>query len=218
MNMLQRNQLFWVMLLLSSLGIMGCSTTKTTSSDSQRTIAEGSLVGLAAGLLTGKGDAKHAVVGAAVGTGVGALVANTKEDYKNQEDQIDKEIASLNEILHKLKVVNAGLKQDITSYRKQIAQLKKQVSVDASKKADLEAQKAVVDEKNDTVKKALGDVSDELKSQEDSYANTKASVRTKFEKAHLKVWQSKIASLKKEKAQLEQHSGQLQSLSNSLGS
>lgn len=207
-----------VLILLSSVSVSGCSSTgKNPSNDAVRTTAEGTLTGLAVGWLSG-GSTKKMLIGAAVGTGVGAAVASTKEAYKSQEDVIDKEIANISELLHKMKAVNAGLKQDIAAYRKQIAALKTQLRKDASKQADLDAQKASLTEKHADVKKAIEGVSNELDANQALYNKTQASVKTKAEKAHLKVWQGKIAALKKEKAQLEQHSGQLQTISNSLGS
>jgi chromosome segregation ATPase len=200
------------------MSVAGCSSTgKQPSNDAVRTTAEGTLTGLAVGLLSG-GGTKKALIGAAVGTGVGAAVASAKEDYKSQEDVIDKEIANISELLHKLKSVNSGLKQDIANYRKQISQLKIQLRKDASKQTDLDAQKTSLTEKYSEVQKAVEGVGNELTANQELYAKTQASIKTKAEKAHLKVWQGKIAALKKEKAQLEQHSGQLQAMSNSLGS
>lgn len=207
-----------VLVLLSSLSVSGCSSTgKKPSDDAMRTTAEGTLTGLAVGLLSG-GDSKKALIGAAVGTGVGAAVASAKESYKSQEDVIDKEIANISELLHKLKSVNSALKQDIATYRKQIAALKVQLRKDASKQADLEAQKTVITDKQADLQKAIEGVNSELIANQELHDKTKASIKTKAEKSHLKVWEGKIAALKREKAQLEQHSGQLQAISNSLGS
>lgn len=207
-----------LLILLSSMSVAGCSSTgKQPSNDAVRTTAEGTLTGLAVGLLSG-GGTKKALIGAAVGTGVGAAVASAKEDYKSQEDVIDKEIANISELLHKLKSVNTALKQDIAAYRKNIAALKVQLRKDASKQADLEAQKSVITDKQADLQKAIDGVGTELTANQELYEKTKASIKTKTEKSHLKVWEGKIAALKREKAQLEQHSGQLQAMSNSLGS
>jgi len=207
-----------VLVLLSSLSVAGCSSTgKKPSDDAMRTTAEGTLVGLAAGWLAG-GDTKKLLVGAAVGTGVGAAIASTKESYKSQEDAIDKEISGLNEVLQKLKSVNKSLKKDIEAYRKHIATLKTQLRQDASKQADLDVQKVVIAEKQADIQKVVDGLGYEVTASQESYEKMKASIKTKTEKARLKVWQDKIAVLKKEKAQLEQHSGQLQAISNSLGS
>jgi chromosome segregation ATPase len=205
-------------MLLSSLSISGCSTTgKGLSNDALLTTAEGTLAGLAAGWLAG-GDTKKLLVGAAVGTGIGAVVASTKDTYKNQEDAIDKEISNLNEVLHRLKSVNKSLKKQIETYRKHIAALKTQLRQDASKQTDLDRQKVVITEKQADIQKTIESLGGEMTASQESYEKMKASIKTKTEKAHLKVWQDKIAVLKKEKAQLEQHSGQLQAISNSLGS
>jgi len=96
------------------------SSSSSSTSDTNRTRAEGAIGGAVIGGLLGLaigGDSKGALIGAAVGAGAGLIVGNEiakrKQQYANEEDFLDAEIASAREYNATAVAYNDKLRQDI---------------------------------------------------------------------------------------------------------
>lgn len=113
--------------LLAGTLAAGCQTSPSqndtggsATSDSTRTKTEGAVAGALIGGLLGYaigGDSKGALIGAAVGGGTGFLVGNEiakrKQQYANEEDFLDSEIASAKEYNETTRAYNTKLKGEI---------------------------------------------------------------------------------------------------------
>lgn len=218
------------LVFLVLFGLSGCLEQITKpgeqSDDAQRTKTEGmfagAAVGFLAGMLTADGDdkLKHGLIGAAIGAGAGYVVGNEiakrKQKYKSREELIAQESAHTATLLKEARAINADLRADINAYRTQSKTLKAKVAQGKADKRALAEQKNQVDKRHADSRKALKAVEKELSVSEQMYKDAKAQA-TKADKAKLREWQKRIRDLKKEKRALQKHSGQLQSISATLG-
>jgi hypothetical protein len=207
------------------VSLNGClpGMTKEEGDDSQQTkfqaTAAGAALGALTGLLTG-GDAKSALIGAAVGGGAGYFlgneVAKRKQSYKSREELIAKESQRTSETLSNTRSINANLRQDIQSYEKETKTLQANIAKGKARKDALGIQKQKVEKRHKDSAKALEAVTKELEISEQLYTETK-NEDGKDNAKKLAEWEKRIANLKKEKEALQKHSGQLQALSATLG-
>jgi len=148
------------------VGMTGCSQPNMT--DSQRTKAEGTGVGILGGALLGaaingkKGAAWGAALGGAAGYAYGSHVANEKAKYARKEDWLNACIASARKVNHSTRSYNAKLSRKIADTKRMVALYKKK-KISRSK---LRAQKRLIDNERRTANKMLQKARYELKAQQ----------------------------------------------------
>jgi uncharacterized protein YcfJ len=215
---------------LAVFSLSGCLSDFTkpsdgsTSDDDQKATkfqatAAGAALGALTGFLTG-GDAKSALIGAAVGGGAGYFVGNEvakrKQSYKNREELIAQESQRASETLANTRQINASLRKDIQAYESETKKLQANIAKGKARKESLGEQKQKVEKRRKDTDEALTAVSKELEISEQLYQETKTE-SDKSDAKKLAEWEKRISNLKKEKETLEKHSGQLQALSATLG-
>lgn len=191
--------------------------------DEKDTKGQAAIVGTAAGAFIGSRVANNSLVGGLIGGAVGGLagykvgeeIARRKKAYKSQEDMIEKESENVSNWVSELQKTNAQLRKDIAGYKKRIAEINKKMKEDSSRKAALKKEKASIEKKYKAAKQALEGVEKEIEVTQALYNDAKKSPEAK-NASKLKAWEGKIASLKKEKVQLNQRTNDLQSVSSTI--
>lgn len=155
------------------VGMTGCSQPNMT--DSQRTKAEGTGVGILGGALLGaaingkKGAAWGAALGGAAGYAYGSHVANEKAKYARKEDWLNACISSARKVNRDTRSYNAKLSRKIAETNRLI-RLYKHHKISKSK---LRAQKHIVDNERRVANKKLRYIRDELKAQQGALRDAK---------------------------------------------
>lgn len=126
------------------------SATRSSSTDRDRTIGEGALVGTGVGALAGSAMCKKdrtkcglvgSVVGAIAGVVAGTVVADKKEAYVSAEDLLDQEIAHTRAVNEQLSTYSAKLSGMIGELEKQARSLKRRYQNKAATRADVAKQR-----------------------------------------------------------------------------
>jgi uncharacterized protein YcfJ len=191
------------------VGITGCSQPNMT--DSQRTKAEGTGIGVLGGALLGaaiggrRGAAWGAALGGAAGYAYGSHVANEKAKYARKEDWLDACISSARKVNNSTRSYNAKLSRKITD-TKRLVSLYKQNKISKSK---LHAQKQLIDNERRTANKMLKNAQNELKAQQGVLRDAKRMGKN----AEARRLEQEIAIMKKENRKLKNQTNTLASLS-----
>lgn len=155
------------------VGITGCSQPNMT--DSQRTKAEGTGVGVLGGALLGaaiggkRGAAWGAALGGMAGYAYGSHVANEKAKYARKEDWLNACISSARKVNRDTRSYNAKLSRKIAETNRLI-RLYNHHKISKSK---LRAQKRIVDNERRIANKKLRYIRDELKAQQGALRDAK---------------------------------------------
>ncbi len=190
-------------------GMTGCAQPNMT--DSQRTKAEGTGVGMLGGALLGaviggkKGAAWGAGLGGLAGYAYGSHVANEKAKYARQEDWLNACIVSAQKVNKSTRSYNAKLSRKIAD-TKRLVKLYKQNKISKSK---LRAQKQLIDKERKTANKMLQNAQNELKAQQGVLRDAKKMGK----KAEARRLEQQIAIMKKENSALKSKTNTLASLS-----
>jgi len=201
-----------ILLSLSTAVIVsmtGC--TQPNMSDSQRTKAEGTGIGVLGGALLGaafggrKGAAWGAALGGVAGYAYGSHVANEKAKYARKEDWLNACISSARKVNKSTRSYNAKLSRKIADTRKLVS-LYKQNKVSKSK---LRAQKTLIDQERKTANKMLKNAQYELKAQQGVLRDAKKMGK----KAEAQRLEKEIAIMKRENRELKSQTNTLASLS-----
>jgi uncharacterized protein YcfJ len=191
------------------VGMTGCAQPDMT--DSQRTKAEGTGIGVLGGALLGaaiggkQGAAWGAALGGLAGYAYGSHVANEKEKYARKEDWLDACILSAQKVNKSTRAYNAKLSRKISD-TKRLVRLYKQNKIS---KAKLHAQKRIIDNERRTANEMLKKAQNELKAQQGVLRDAKR-MGNKSEAIRL---EKEIAILKNENRTLKNQTNTLASLS-----
>jgi len=194
------------------LSLTGCSTTQPNMTDSQRTKAEGTGIGVLGGAALGaliggnsKGAAWGAALGGLAGYAYGSHVANEKAKYASKEDWLDACISSARKVNKNTRSYNAKLSRKIAD-TKRLVSLYKQNKVS---KSELRAEKTLIDQERKTANKMLKNAQNELKAQQGVLRDAKKMGK----KAEAQRLEKEIAIMKKENSKLQNQTNTLASLS-----
>lgn len=193
------------------ISMAGCANPNNMS-DSDRTKAEGTGIGVLGGAILGAiigGDSKGAAIGAAVG-GVagyayGSHVANEKAKYASQEDWLDACIVNAKKVNKDIIAYNAKVQKKIDETKKLVALYKNK----KASKAKMLAQKKLIDSEKKKADEMLKMAMNELKLQQDVLRDAKKSGK-KTEAARL---EKEIAIMERENNTLKEQTDTLASLS-----
>jgi len=148
------------------VGMTGCAQPDMT--DSQRTKAEGTGVGVLGGALLGaaiggkRGALLGATLGGVAGYAYGSHVADQKAKYARTEDWLDAGIASAKKVNKQTRSYNSKLSKKIAE-TKRLIKLYKQNKISKSR---LRAQKKIIDHERQTANKMLKNAQTELAGQQ----------------------------------------------------
>ncbi len=202
-----------ILLSLSTAVIVsmtGC-TTQPNMTDSQRTKAEGTGIGVLGGALLGaafggrQGAAWGAALGGVAGYAYGSHVANEKAKYARKEDWLNACISSARKVNKSTRSYNAKLSRKIADTKK-LVRLYKQNKISKSK---LRAQKKLIDQERKTANKMLKNAQNELKAQQGVLRDAKKMGK----KAEARRIEKEIAIMKNENRKLKNQTNTLASLS-----
>lgn len=191
------------------VNMTGC--TQPNMSDSQRTKAEGTGVGVLGGALLGsliggkRGAAWGAALGGVAGYAYGSHVANEKAKYARKEDWLNACISSAQKVNKSTRSYNAKLSRKIAD-TKRLVRLYKQNKISKSK---LRAQKQLIDKERKTANKMLKNAQNELKAQQGVLRDAKKMGK----KAEARRLEQQISIMKKENRALKSQTNTLASLS-----
>jgi flagellar biosynthesis GTPase FlhF len=202
-------------LIMMLAWLSGCATTGGNMSDSDRTRMEGATAGAVGGAIIGALVSKNKVQGALIGAAIGGLaggafghiVAKRKESYASKEEALEQEIAWHQQFTQEVKANNRQLRQRIASYKRDIAQLKRQQISQQQKKTQLAKQSQQLTKEVNQAQKQLTVINEQLaeSSRKQKQYGSNAQLRRE------------IAKLKKERDVLRGHIKQLNAANNSLG-
>lgn len=187
----------------------GCS--QPNMSDSERTKAEGTGVGILGGALLGaalggkKGAAWGATLGGVAGYAYGSHVANEKAKYARQEDWLNACISSAQKMNNKTRSYNARLSRKISD-TKRLVRLYKQ---NKASKSQMRAQKQMIDKERKTANQMLKNAQNELRAQQ----NVLRDARKMGKKSEARRLEQQISIMKKENRALKSQTNTLASLS-----
>jgi len=195
----------------------------TTTADETRTKQEGALVGaIVGGLLgtaissgnRGKGALIGAVVGAGAGYVVGNEVAKRKRQYASEEDFLDGEIASAQELNETARQYNASLQEDIERLDGETRSLSAEYDAGRVAYGRLESERQSVQKRIETTDSVLQDLTKEHEIKvaiyEEQYKKRGA------DDAQVAQLEQEIGQLKENIDELNQHSQQLASIDERL--
>lgn len=191
------------------MSITGC--TQPNMSDSQRTKAEGTGVGILGGALLGsliggeKGATWGATLGGIVGYAYGSHVANEKSKYARKEDWLNACILSARKINANTRSYNAKLSREI-SKTKRLVRLYKQGKVTRAK---ILAQKNLIDREKKNVSTFLKNAQNELRVQQNVLKDSKKTANA----SETRRLSSEISTLKKQISMLKSNSNTMASIS-----
>ena len=157
------------------IGLTGC--TQPNMTDSQRTKAEGTGVGVLGGALLGaaiggkQGAAWGAALGGMAGYAYGSHVADQKAKYARTEDWLNAGIVSAKKVNRQTRSYNSKLSKKIAE-TKRLVKLYKQNKISKSK---LRAQKKIIDQERRTANKMLKNAQAELAGQQRMLREAKKS-------------------------------------------
>lgn len=191
------------------IGLTGC--VQPDMSDSTRTKAEGTGVGILGGALIGAaiGGRQGAVLGAAIGGSLGYLfgshVANEKEKYTRKEDWLNACISSARKVNKSTRAYNAKLSKKISKTKRLIRQYKR----NKISKAQLREQKRIIDNERRTASSMLKKGQEELEAQK----GVLREARKMGKKSYANRLSREITRLKRENRSLKKKTDTLASLS-----
>ena len=191
------------------VSITGCTQPEMT--DSQRTKAEGTGIGVLGGALLGaaiggrRGAAWGAALGGVAGYAYGSHVANEKEKYARQEDWLNACISSARKVNNRTRSYNAKLSRKISD-TKRLVNLYKQNKISKSK---LRAQKHMIDNERKTANMMLQNAQKELKAQQGVLRDARRSGKT----AEARRLEEQIRIMKNQNSALKSKTKTLASLS-----
>ncbi len=198
-----------------AVALTGCETMETMS-DQDRTKAEGAGVGALVGAAVGyavSGDAKGAAIGAAIGGAAGFAVGNEvakrKQQYANDEDFLEAEIARTEGLNDDAREYHRKTKEEIAQLDKEVEKLRasyKKGKASAKelnrKQKDLEQRIAKIDDKREALKKEYQINQEVLK--EGSKGNDRYLAKLEKENAVLKEQIEKLRSDGEQLAQINE--------------
>lgn len=191
------------------VGLSGC--VQPNMSDSTRTKAEGTGVGILGGALIGAaiGGRQGAAWGAAIGGSIGYLfgshVAEEKEKYARKEDWLNACISSARKVNKSTRAYNSKLSKEIKKTKKLVRLYKK----NKISKSQLRAQKRVIDNERRTANNMLEKSQKELAAQK----RVLREARKMGKKSYANRLSREISRLKKENRALKRKTKTLASLS-----
>lgn len=191
------------------VSMTGC--TQPNMSDSQRTKAEGTGVGVLGGALLGalvggkKGAAWGAALGGVAGYAYGSHVANEKAKYARKEDWLNACILSARKVNKSTRSYNAKLSRKIAD-TKRLVRLYKQNKISKSK---LRAQKKLIDNERKRANNMLKNAQNELKAQQGVLKDAKRTANA----SETRRIQSEINTMKQQISLLKKNTSTLASLS-----
>lgn len=191
------------------VGLSGC--VQPNMSDSTRTKAEGTGVGILGGALIGAaiGGRQGAAWGAAIGGSIGYLfgshVAEEKEKYARKEDWLNACILSARKVNKSTRAYNSKLSKEIKKTKKLVRLYKK----NKISKSQLRAQKRVIDNERRTANNMLEKSQKELAAQK----RVLREARKMGKKSYANRLSREISRLKKENRALKRKTKTLASLS-----
>jgi uncharacterized protein YcfJ len=190
-------------------GMTGC--TEPNMTDSQRTKAEGTGIGVLGGALLGaaiggrRGAALGAALGGVAGYAYGSHVANEKAKYARKEDWLDACIASAQKVNRDTRSYNAKLSRKIAD-TKRLVSLYKQNKISKSK---LRAQKQLIDRERRTANQMLKKAQHELKAQQGVLRDAKRMGN----KSEARRLEKEIRIMKQQNNELRRNTNTLASMS-----
>lgn len=223
------NKAFLPALCISvAIGMSGCASSPSddsgaSRSDSTRTKQEGSMMGAVVGGLLGAalgGDnmGKGALIGAVVGAGLGYVVgdeiAERKEKYASEEDFLDGEIISAQDLNVTAEQYNASLVRDIERLDAQTGSLRSEYAAGRVTRDQLVAERETVQAKIDATGKVLDDLNKEHEIKVAIY--DEQLQKRGIEDVQVERLEYEIAQLKQNIDELNQHSQQLASIDERL--
>lgn len=173
-------RIMMLLLVIVFLGMTGC--TQPNMTDSQRTKAEGTGVGvlLGAGIGAAVGGRQGAMLGAALGGAAGfaygSHVADQKAKYARKEDWLNACIADAKKTNRETRTYNASLRKKIKETQKLVREYRKN---QASKISMFTANLSLKFEKSQAEKK-LGSMDDEIKAQKRALKSARSSQRKRL--------------------------------------
>ena len=191
------------------VNITGCSQPNMT--DSQRTKAEGTGIGVLGGALLGaaiggrQGAAWGAALGGTAGYAYGSHVANEKAKYARREDWLNACISSARKTNRNTRSYNAKLSRKIAE-TKRLARLYRQNKVSKSK---MRAQKRLIDNERRTASKMLKKAQNELKAQQGVLRDAKRMGK----KAEANRLANEIRRMEQQNRELRKNTNELASMS-----
>ncbi len=202
------------------MALSGCATTsnknltpeeikmREQANTYNQTIAEGALVGCAAGALIGAlvaskndrlaGAAIGCGAGGLVGGGAGAYVANKQENYANKEDQINAMIEDVRLENKKLGELNASVRQVVAQDKARINQIDADLASGAITMKEAKNRIASVDENTKYIDNTLT----ELRKRRDTYDNAAYEIGI-VNKKQSREMTAEITKLEAQIAQME---------------
>lgn len=222
------NTLISTTLIVAVVGLSGCATSPSgengsTSTDTQRTEQEGALFGAVVGGLLGAalGDdnrGQAALIGALIGAGVGYAVANEvaerKEQYATEEDFLDAEVSSAQDLNFTAGQLNANLQQDIDRLEVQTLALRTEYDAGRVAQSRLQSEREAVKSKIASTDSVLDDLS---KEHEIKVAIYEEQLQKRgVDDVQVEQLEHEIALLKENIDELNQHSQQLASIDERL--
>lgn len=206
--------------LCLAMALSGCATTsnknltpeeikmREQANTYNQTIAEGALVGCAAGALIGAlvaskndrlaGAAIGCGAGGLVGGGAGAYVANKQENYANKEDQINAMIEDVRLENKKLGELNASVRQVVAQDKARINQIDADLASGAITMKEAKNRIASVDENTKYIDNTLT----ELRKRRDTYDNAAYEIGI-VNKKQSREMTAEITKLEAQIAQME---------------
>lgn len=192
------------------VSMTGC--TQPNMTDSQRTKAEGTGIGVLGGAALGAligGDSQGALIGAALGGlagyAYGSHVADEKAKYASKEDWLNACISSAKKVNKSTRSYNAKLSRKIAD-TKRLVSLYKQ---NKASKSQMRAQKKLIDQERKTANEMLKNAQNELKAQQGVLRDAKKMGK----KAEARRLEQEIAIMKRENRTLKNQTNTLASLS-----
>jgi len=222
-----------VVSMVSSCATTGGAGAPKTQAYSLQGCGAGAVAGSLLGLISGS---DNALKGAALGCGIGAIIAyniaKRTEEYVDANQAMDSEIARNQQNTKTLQAYNAKLAQGIQSYQKQIQVIQLTQLAETAKQKKLTKIQATAKKQLNKAESALTSVNAELVTANKQYKSYTAKLAAaevdktkkvspkkvkKVKKANNdKKWQSEIANLEKEKQILNKHVKSLSALSASI--
>lgn len=203
------------LLLIMIFSLSGCAT----DGDKMRGTGAGAgaVIGGVLGYVLGgeQGAALGALIGAGAGFALGHEVTKRKEKYANAEEAIIGETAQVEQVTQQTRAANQQLTQDIQTNQQAIARLEADRNQGQATQAALQEQYKQVAQLRDQAQQALTAVENELKVQQELYAEyqEKAQSNASQNAGDLEKWQTKIAQLEQEKQALNSNVDTLMAMS-----
>lgn len=208
------------MMILVIVVSTGCANIQD---DTQRTQAEGAVIGAVGGLIVGgllavaTGNTRHlatfAAAGALLGGGAGMIygnhVASKKKEYAQQEDWLNACIAEAQKVNQEAAQYNAALDGEIQALDMETNAILSAYQSQKIEKENLEEAKNKVDQKLKQAKDRLARVKFEL----DSQQKVAEQVTGDQQKAKLEQLDQEKLAMQKQIEQLEAHTTSLASMS-----